>query len=269
MIVFNKLMIVFKRGQWFCLCLAVVLIWFSHQAHAGEDVLNFNILESYPFAYTNDAGQQVGTYWEYVAAIAERSGLNIHRHVVPKPRVVARLKNGEADAAILFRAENLNDFVDYVEPVRTVPIIVATLKTHPVKNYNDLHALPSVGVFHAAAISPAFDADTLINKISIASYPALVGMLGRKRLTAIAGNGVVIGELVRRLCQSNEIEISPLSLGSLEQWLVFSKNSPRQEKIEAIRAAVLSLKKDGVLDQIFDRHFQRAESDCGLMLLAP
>lgn len=234
----------------------------SVSADEHNNTIIFDILRSYPFAYVDDNGEQVGTYWEYVNKITEKSGLNISKKIVPKARVIANLKSGQTDAAILFKSESLNDHVEYITKVRTIPILLATQKGLRIEHYDELKQLASVGVFRSGSINPKFDNDASINKDMISNYPGMVKMLGSKRLDAITGNAVVITALINQLCLQDHIDISPLLMGSREQWLVFSKKSAHLNQAESLKRAVQLLQQEGALDKVFDAHIYQNSQSC-------
>jgi ABC-type amino acid transport substrate-binding protein len=242
--------------------ICIALLFNLNVVAEESNAIRFDILRSYPFAYIDNNGNKVGTYWEYIDEIVDKSGVNISKRIVPKARIIANLKSGQSDAAILFKTDSLNDHVEYIAKVRTIPILLATQKGVRVESYEDLKSLSSVGVFRSGSINPAFDNDASINKHLISNYPSMVKMLGSKRLDAITGNGVVITALINQLCLHELIDISPLIMGSREQWLVFSKKSAHLNKTENIKNAVQQLQQEGVLDQIFDAHVYQNKQSC-------
>ena len=227
-----------------------------------HDVIAFDILESYPFAYKNSDGKPVGTFLEYVDSIAKASGLNISKRITPKARVIDNLKSGAADAAIIFKSDKLNDHVEYIVKVRTIPIIVATQKGIHIEHYDDLKQLDRVGIFRSSSISSVFDEDKSINKQLIPNYVSLVKMLGANRLKVITGNGTIITALIDQLCLQNTIDIAPLIMGNREQWLVMSKKSAHLKQGEALKRTILALKEEGKLDGIFNAHLSQNKQDC-------
>lgn len=245
-----------------CLCISMLLN-LNVAAEEQKDAIKFDILRSYPFAYIDRNNEKVGTYWEYVDEIAKKSGLNISKKIVPKARVINNLKSGQSDAAILFKSDSLNEHVEYITHVRTIPIIVATQKGTVIEHYDDLKRLSTLGVFRSGSINTRFDHDKEINKDFISSYPNMVKMLGAKRLDAITGNGVVIAALINQLCLQDDIVISPLVMGNREQWLVISKQSAHLDQSKDLKRAVQLLKQEGTLDKIFDTHISRNNHNCG------
>lgn len=241
-------------------CFSLLL---NHTTSAEEvKPLTFDILRSYPFAYINDNGDKVGTYWEYVDLIAAKSRLNITKKIMPKARVISNLKSGRSDSAIFFKSGRLNDHINYIAHVRTIPIIVATHKETVIEHYDDLKRLSTLGVFRSGSVSPRFDNDNDINKNFISSYPNMVKMLAAKRLDAITGNGVVITALINQMCLQDEIVISPLVMGDREQWLVISKQSAYLNQAEILKESIHQLKTEGALDAIFDSHLSRQKHTC-------
>lgn len=228
----------------------------------AEPTLKFNILQSYPFGYTDQNSQTVGTYWEYVRALDDRVSYQIDQQVVPKARVVEYLKRGWIDASILFKSKNLDPYVEYVAKVRDIPILLVTAKGIQVEKYEDLYRLKKIGIFKSGSINARFDEDDRIKKESLYNYPQMVEVLMAGRVEAIIGNGIVLQALLGKRCQVDQVNISPLVLGEREQWLVFSKTSKNIEQVRQTREAINGLATEGVLNQIFDRHLNVSASQC-------
>lgn len=243
------------------LILQVLLTAFSCLLHAQQP-LQFNILESYPFGYTKHDGTKVGTYWEYIQALNTLTQLNIEQQIVPKARIVEHLKLGIADAAILFRSKNMAPHVEFVSKIRDIPIVIVSKIETPINSYKQLYGPKGIGYFKSGSVSTKFDGDKNINKIAIYTYPRMIEMLKRDRVKAIVGNQIVIQSLIEKQCLQKTLRISPLILGSKEQWLVFSKKSKHLNTIPVFRKALNELKMKGVLDEIFDKHLTNTSIEC-------
>ncbi|CAH0539575.1 substrate-binding periplasmic protein [Vibrio marisflavi] len=239
---------------------AFLLLITVNLAYASEPI-NISILSSYPFGYVDNNGQNVGTYWEYIQSIEKKSGLPIESTIIPKPRVLLYLKGGESDAAILFKSKSLADSVVFIEKVRTIPIVVAT-RNKIIEQYEDLYQLDSIAMFRAGSISPRFDSDDKIKKVSVKDYPSMVAMLSKGRIDAIIGNGIVIQALIEKACLQEKLTISPLVVGEKEQWLVFSKKSKQLDKIPQFKQAIEELQSEGTLDKIFQSHLVQSNHSC-------
>ncbi|MFD2230194.1 substrate-binding periplasmic protein [Alkalimarinus sediminis] len=242
------------------ICLSM-LVNFSSSANDIKPI-QFDIIKSYPFAYINENGKEVGTYWEYADLIAEETGISIAKSIMPKSRLISNLKSGHSDAAILFKTDSLNSHVEYIVQVRTIPIIVATQKGTLINHYDDLKSLATIGVFRSGVINPRFDNDNQLNKDFISSYPKMVKMLAAKRLDAITGNGVALKALINQMCLQDKVEISPLLMGKREQWLVMSKKSEHLDQAQTIKESILKLKAKGALDTIFEAHVSQHNHTC-------
>lgn len=170
---------------------AILYIASINLAYANQDYeqyrdpIKFNVLESFPFGYKNDKGENVGTYWEYLHKLEMASNLDIEPTIVPKARVVKYLQLGLSDGAILFKSKSLEPYIQYVSLIRGVPIVIATRADREISKYEDLHQLELVGIFRSGSISDRFDNDNLINKHEIASYPMMLEMLKKNRVQAI------------------------------------------------------------------------------------
>jgi ABC-type amino acid transport substrate-binding protein len=240
---------------------ALALLSFSHVLCAAP-TMKFNILDSYPFAYTDAHGEQVGTYWEYIETIEKRLSFNIDQQSVPKARVVAHLKLGVADAAILFRSEKMSPFVEFVSKIRDIPIAIVSRKNLSITQYEQLHDLEYVGHFRSGSVSTRFDVDAQINKVALNTYPQMIEMLQKGRVSAIVGNAIVLRSLLARECLEQQLTVSPLTLGTKEQWLVMSKKSTFLEYRDDLEQAFDEAKAQGLLDQIFHRHLSLKSKRC-------
>lgn len=241
--------------------LTFLLLLLTTRLIYASEPLNVSILASYPFGYVDKNGKNVGTYWEYIHSIGQTTGLNIERAIIPKPRVLLYLKDGKTDAAILFKSKSLTESVIFVDKVRSIPIVVVT-KDHTIEKYEDLHKLNDVAMFRAGSVSPRFDSDSKINKVSVKDYPSMVAMLSKGRIDAIIGNGIVIQALIEKSCLQNSLKISPLIIGEKEQWLVFSKKSHHLDKIPLVKSAITTLRAEGTVDNIFQSHLSQSNQSC-------
>lgn len=244
--------------RFYCL----VVLSFGWLETAVAHPLAIDILESYPFAYTDDGHTYQGTYWEYAQRLSDRSGIAIERRPVPKARVIANLRSGATDMAILFRAAKLEPYVQFVAKVRDIPIVLVSMRNLELQSYEDLYPLNSIGIYRAAAISPRFDKDTRLHTFSVSSYPKLVQMLELGRLDAIAGNGVVLHALVEKHCLGSKVRFHDLGFGHREQWLVMSNKSKRQALIPDLARAMATLQQSGELDLIHREHLASEARSC-------
>ena len=115
----------------------------------------------------------------------------------------------------------------------------------------------SIAVVRSYAYSPAFDSDTDLKKVLVASFSTAVRMLaaGRVELT-------VEDEYAARFALSREpeevrdnVEFLPKSLSENSLHILVSLKNPEHEKIVAdFDKAIAAMKADGTYDKLFKLH---------------
>ena len=79
-------------------------------------------------------------------------------------------------------------------------------------------------------------------------------MLEKERIDTATGNAIVLSYLFNQFNMNNAIELPGYAQGTKEQWLRMTKQSTHRDKLNALKAALESLKEDGTFDTILTKH---------------
>lgn len=236
-------------------CFAVLIALFAGNCVANEECLNMHVINSDPIGFITKKGNKTGTHWEYLEAIEQRSGVCIEHKLMPYMRIWESLRIGLHDGGIVFRSQSRTPLVEYVAHIRTVPTAVIPLAQFEINSYEDLHGI-TIGKIRGTHLSERFDSDRRINVMEMATYAQAAQMIRSKRIDAIAGSLYVVRYQVQKYAGDADLHLGkPFVLGTKQQWLQLSKQSPHKDKIPALRKAVESLKEDGTFDVIMARFY--------------
>lgn len=238
-----------KTIKFSALLLIAFLFMSLNCLHAEED-LRVSVLRSEPLGYIGSDGKPTGTHWNYIQAIAKRSGIPMTASLEPKARLFKNLKLGKTDAAIVFRAKKRDKIVKYAGKIRAIKFAALNLKENPLNNYADLSKSEKIGVIKGTLVSKRFDADTSLNKYPVVDYNTMIKMFQRKRITTLTGNAIVLSYMLNKHNAQNLIQKPALKLTVKEQWFHMSNKSKHLDKLGKISAAIKSLTADGTFDRI-------------------
>lgn len=235
-------------------CILLYLLLFSSLSFA-ENCINFRVIQNAPIGYLNEQGKETGTHWDYLQAIAERSGLCIKLKLLPYARLWRSLETGAIDGAIIFRSIDRQHIVNYVSKIRSLKTVVIPRVNLELNDYGDLTGIV-IGKTRGTRLNDKFDMDKNLTVISLNGYKQAAGMLTAGRLDAIAGSGVVLTYQLNLYGGIEKIDIAGrLILGSREQWLQLSKHSQHQDKFPLLQQAIAELIEEGVFDKIMAKHY--------------
>ncbi len=230
--------------------LFTILSLFLSFSSSHAERLKVFVLLSEPLGYLNKQGEKSGTHWDYMTAIAKRSGIKMDMTLAPKARVFGGVKNGTIDAAIFFRTKKRDNQVEYVEKIRSIRVVAINRKGLPLNRYEDLRKSTLIGKMRSTFLGDKFDQDPLLKIYNVNNYDSMINMFKKGRLDTVTGNAIALTHLLNKYKLQQIIERPGIPLGNKEQWLQMSKKSNKLHLIPHLRKAIQELKSEGVLDQI-------------------
>lgn len=241
------------------LLLFVLLLGLSGFAHANtsdikvdQDVVKFITIDVAPWASVEAAtGKMIGAFPEIIDAIAQRTGLNISIALTPFIRVDRELESGDHDCTILIpRDEQL---VIFGEQVSDHAIGVIARNGVTLQKYEDLTG-KTISVLRGASIEPRFDSDESLNKQFDTDYAIALRKLERKRVDAIAGAIPTIQFIAEQEGNADQLG-DILQLAEVPLTFQCSRKSAQLDKMHIINQAIRTIKVDGTLADIQQRHY--------------
>lgn len=231
-----------------------MLVFFVYFNAAFADEFKIYVLKSEPLGYINAQGKEVGTHWDYMKAIADRSGIKMNMKLAPKARVFYGVKEGTIDAAIFFRSKKLDNQVEYVAQIRSIKLVAINRKGLPLNNFQDLKNSSAIGKMRSTFLGKKFDDDPMLKVVYVNNYDSMIKMLGCKRIDTATGNSNVLAYLINKYSFHESVESPGITLGVKEQWLQISKKSKKLSLIPRLKEAIQELQEEGVFDQILAKN---------------
>jgi ABC-type amino acid transport substrate-binding protein len=232
----------------------LVVSVFSVPANAASNVFTVDVMQTGHLGYRDAQGNPTGVHWDYVQAIAQRTGIKMKPRLVPKTRLIKDLKTGDTDGAIMFRSKKRDGYVTYAGMLREIKIVAINRKGKPLNTYNDLYHSKGIGVQKGTHLNPKFDADNRLIKYEVSNYGQMIKMLEKRRIDTATGNAIALANLLNKKNLSNRVEHPGIVLGAKEQWFHISNRSGHLDKTRKINKAIEELRAEGVLDKILTKH---------------
>ena len=235
-------------------------------ALAQAPALTVGVIDSAPLAYRDAHGAAAGLHIDILAELAARSGIPIAVHIEPKARLLAELKVGKLDGAILFASPQV-DLVAVDAGVTDEARLVALGRTGThLESYADL--LRAGTILHMAdtALGATLDADPRIRKHQVNTYEQMARMFAQQRADVIAGNMMVLLYQLRKTGGEQQVDPSAILFRKVDNHLFISKQSPHQDQTALLAKALQEMARSGAIDKFIAR-YQGAEP--GRFVLVP
>ncbi|QHJ12056.1 hypothetical protein FX988_02298 [Paraglaciecola mesophila] len=208
-----------------------------------------------PFAYINESSEMSGVMVRYLNLLTEDTGFEFELVLQPYARVLAGVKSGELDIALIFKNVQLEGHADFIGPVSNSNVIVLPQAAVNLQTYDQLILLGRIAVVRSASFSKTFDEDTNLQKFSVKDYKQGINLLRMGRVDAVVGSEAGIeynlGELGLDIGDFGQ----PYILAQKENWLHFSKKSKHRTLINQLKRSVAKHYQDGLMYQLYKEEF--------------
>lgn len=181
-----------------------------------------------------------------VAALAERSGVDLIAETVPIPRLAERLRRGQSYFALMARSSEPGVAI-LGEVVGVELLAVSRRQGRPIKSYDDLYRLPmGVGLVRGASYNLPITDDPLIPRVDLTD-----GLLGLRMLAA-GRLDVLVGTQISLTAQARETRLEGilgdhLLLGRIPFRLAVAEQNRERPAVKAVTAAIDQLRTDGTI----------------------
>lgn len=210
-------------------------------------------LPSFPPFY-DEVHPSKGLIVKLIIHIEKKSGLKLIIEKLPYARILKNLRNGDLDAAIIFKNEELKDDVEYVAKLSESKVMIWTKKEYKIKDIKSLYNL-QIATIRSASFSDSFDNNSKIKKIPVKNYIQALRMLDLKRVDGVVGSesGVIYSANASRINLKKFGK--PLLINSKEWWLHFSKKSKKKKFIKKLKTIINSMYKKDLVSQSFKNEY--------------
>lgn len=223
-------------------------------ALAQRPALTVGVIDSAPLAYRDAHGAAAGLHVDILAELAARTGIPIAIHIEPKARLLAELKVGRLDGAIVFASPQL-DLVALDAGVTDEARLVAfgRIGTH-LENIDELVRAGTILHMADTTLGAALDADRRLSKHQVNTYEQMARMFAQQRADVIAGNMMVMLYQLRQSGGERLVDPSVLLFRKIDNHLFISRKSPFQDQAAQLAKALQEMARSGAIDKFIARY---------------
>lgn len=235
--------------------LLLVLTLLSTQVKAqevgDEHPLQAVVMETEPWGFYNpETGEPQGIWLDIAQELEQVSGLQQNKRLVPYARAIHALAYGGADISYLIRSPDRDAEVEHAGHLFYFGSVIQARHGVELKTYEDLQGL-RIGVLQSIRLSPRFDQDQQLHKVTVRNYENMLSMLAAGRLDAVSGNSLSLAYLQEQM-QLQEILGDRLVLQVTPVTVQFSRQSEHLDQLPRIKEAVEQLSEAGRIHAILD-----------------
>lgn len=212
--------------------LAAVL-WLGAAAAIAAQPVKVGCVEFPPLSYTDESGRAAGRAMDLLAAILDRAGIPWQAKCYPGARLMASLRDGTADVAMLIRHPDITDAVLYGRlPMAYLDLDGYRLASRPplggIENTRGKSIILLRGYGYGGWIDFFKDAANGIQISYADSHPAALRMLA-------SGHGDYLVDYrepaAKAVAETAEPELQRELLTRLETYFLVSKKAPNAERL--------------------------------------
>lgn len=242
------------------LFIALSFVVFCGQLLARDkpgDLIQVRTIEVSPYGMKHGS-KLSGIYYDLANVLIEEAGLKSNHRIYPYARIVNELKTGKTDLTIMFKYQELQDYVSYIAPLPTLVNVVIGLKGNKFSAISDLEG-KTLGYLRGARLSEEIDQNSKIHKYPTKDFSQSIKMLNRGRVDAIIGPMAPILSAAEAMGTADKLD-EPLFVSQRTPWLQMSKKSKFHLDVKDIGDTFISIIKQETLKKIQHRYSKASES---------
>ncbi|ABV35658.1 conserved hypothetical protein [Shewanella sediminis HAW-EB3] len=203
-----------------------------------------------------------GIYYDIANLLAKEAGYQVNNLVYPYARIMFELKSGKTDMTIMFKYEELEDYVVYIAPLPSLKTVVIGLKGSSFDSVENLKG-KKLAYLRGAKFSDAIDSDPDIISITTKDFVQAIKLLMVGRVDAIIGPMDPILSAAIQLEVGETLFGEPLVVSERTPWVQVSKKSLDRISVDKLRTLFEAFEKRGELEKIRQKYISsnKAESD--------
>jgi len=245
----------------FCTVINIIIIWVISLGFAqgqANDSIEIRTIGIPPYGI-QEKNKPSGFYFEVSNLVAKEAGYTANNYVYPYIRIINELKTGQTDMSILFKYEELEEYVVYVAPLATLKTVVIGLNGTEFKTISSLKG-KTIAYLRGAKFSDDIDNDPEIIKEITTDFLQGVKMLKFGRVDAIIGPLDPILSAANKITDGEYIFGKPLVVAERTPWIQISNKSASELSVRKLRTIILKLKERGVIKEIRQKYIGSEKS---------
>lgn len=228
-----------------------LLLWSSTGFAHPEAPAHFSTSNIQPWGYLNDKNQPDGLLSRLVEALEKETNIHIDNQIRPYPRVIHEVKMGTTDFAVMFNSPQSRAIAISIGRVVNPKVVLTALSDS--EKLTDLSQLKgkAVGYLRGSKYGAVFDNNQALNKVPLGSMEQGIKMLLTHRIHAMVGTEHSFYFTLKKLNISTDKVMPIFTVNETSGDLYFSKKSKNKYLIEPFKKALQTLRKKGILHDIF------------------
>lgn len=183
------------------------------------------------------------------AKLNRSQGFHLEHQISPYARIIHELKNGQTDLTIMFKYQELEQYVTYITPLPSLKNVVIGLQGNQFDNTYSLEG-KTVAYLRGAKFSDAIDNNRKILKITTKDFQQGINMLAAKRVDAIIGPMDPILAAAQFLNKPADFFGRPLVVSERTPWIQISNRSELMSQRKVLKRHFDQLLASGKLEQL-------------------
>ncbi|NQZ80311.1 MAG: transporter substrate-binding domain-containing protein [Colwellia sp.] len=205
-----------------------------------------------PYGITSSSNSS-GIYYDLAEMLANDIDIDVEHYIYPYARIIHELKSGQTDITIMFKYQELEEFVTYIAPLPPIKNVVIGLKMN---SFTSIDALKgkSIAYLRGAKFSQAIDNDPSIKKHYTQNFKKAAEMLVAGRVDAMIGPYEALLKAAKEVGFSNKNLGKPLVVSERIPWLQISKKSQHKAFINQLYKSFQKILLRGELERLRDKY---------------
>ena len=171
-----------------------------------------------------EQGITSGIYYEAANMLVKEAGYVATNIIKPYARIISDLKTGQSDMTIMFKYQELEQYVTYVAPLPSLKIVVVGLHFSAFSSINKLKGV-RLAYLRGASFSDAIDNDPSVIIHRTTDFLQGVKMLLAGHVDAIIGPMDPILSTAAKIGLSEDVFGEPLVIDERTPWIQVSNKS--------------------------------------------
>lgn len=220
--------------------------------------LNISTIAVSPYGIEHTEGNS-GIYYELADSLNSlrlnstklnnAKGFHIEHQISPYVRIIHELKKGQTDLTIMFKYQQLEQFVTYITPLPSLKNVVIGINGSRFDNIYDLEG-KTLAYLRGAKFSDDIDNNRKITVITTNDFQQGISLLAAKRVDAIIGPIEPIWAAAQALNKSPNFFGQPLIVSERTPWVQISNQSELIPHADSLKQYFDQLLSAGKLEQL-------------------
>jgi polar amino acid transport system substrate-binding protein len=193
--------------------------------------------------------EKKGIYYEVFSAFITKSLFRGEHRIYPYKRIIREMKSGGIDLTIMFKSDELREYVNYLVPLPPLNNIVVGLNRSEIFSIKDLE-YKRLGYLRGAMFSHKIDSNKKIIKHMIPDFNIGLKMLELGRIDAIIGPYEALSYAAKYNRVTNIDFESSIPVSTRAPWLQMSKKSKNLHMSKKISAEFKKIISGNILEEI-------------------